>query len=58
MAIQLTPSAALRAPPPPREVEELGSHCSPAGELSAKPTEGVNSPSEDPLRRAARATSP
>jgi len=25
----------------PLKVEELGSHCSPAGELSAKPTEGA-----------------
>ena len=33
-------------------------NCSPKGELSAKLTEGVNGPSADPLRRAARATSP
>ena len=35
-----SPSVALRAPPPPQEVEELGSHCSPAGELLAKRGEG------------------
>jgi hypothetical protein len=51
MAVQPTPSVALRAPPPPQEVEELQyRNCSPSqGELSAKPAEGVNSPSEDPM---------
>jgi hypothetical protein len=41
MAIQLTPSVALRAPPPPGGRTE-SANCSPKGELSAKLTEGVN----------------
>ena len=42
MAIQLTPSVALRAPPPPdgEELQQLS--CSPKGELRPKVGEGVN----------------
>jgi hypothetical protein len=35
-----------------------GAHCSPKGELPAKPGEGVNGISADPLRPASRSTSP
>ena len=55
----LTPSVPGRAPRSTSPlVEELESHCSPKGELSAKLTEGVNGISADPLRPAARSTSP
>ena len=36
----------------------MSGNCSPKGELPAKPGEGVNGGSADPLRPAARSTSP
>ncbi len=36
----------------------MSANCSLKGELSAKPTEGVNGPSADLLRPAVRPTSP
>ena len=41
MATPMTPSVALRAPPPPGG-GNYRANCSPKGELSAKLTEGVN----------------